>query len=762
MAGAGSKAGNLDFLRRKGFPVPPTWLCTWDTCAACLDEDPAAIVHLRAELESTLDSKKKYAVRSSANVEDSVSGSFAGQFRSVLDVQGPDAVIKAVTSVCESVTSPEATRYLTKIGRRQNDLKMAVIIQQMVDPVVSGVAFSRNPMTGLNEIVVEAVRGLGEQLVQDGITPARWVHKWGEYTGEPTETDIPPEVVDEVVRGTKRIAREFRRPVDLEWVWDGYRLWWVQLREITAIENINIYSNRISREFLPGMIKPLVWSVNIPLVNSAWIRLLDELVGHTGLKPEDLARAFHYRAYFSLSAIGRVFEALGLPQETLELLLGIESTGPEKPKFKPSARTWFLLPRMLWSSLKMWRLERRIRPFLPFMHERFDRLRSEDLTGKNENQLLDHVERLFQQGTETAYYNIVVPLLMQLYNRLVKRRLERSGLDYERYDPALGMDELEGHDPKTVLNRLHARFEGLGEDTRSRVSFNGYSALSVPELASFRRSVDDFIGRFGHFSGSGNDFSAKPWREDPDLVVRMIADHRPPEPPKFGSTEIEKALRGPFSRLSLRRARRFRIYRQQVSSLYTYGYGLFRDVFFELGDRFVARSLLDDRDDILYLYLDEVRGAVAGADMDLRSLAGERRREMKAVEDAPLPTIIFGDDAPPVYDETGSRLKGTPTSRGYYRGPVTVVRDPANADRLRNGDVLVIPYSDVGWTPLFARAGAVVSGSGGILSHSSIIAREYGIPAVVSVPGALDIPDGAVVAVDGYKGEVTIQEEPAP
>jgi phosphohistidine swiveling domain-containing protein len=727
-----------------------------------MDPNSALRGGLGNEIEASLDGNSSYAVRSSANIEDLLSGSFAGQFRSVLDVRGPDAVLKAVTSVCRSADSPEVASYLAKTGRSPAELKMAVVIQQMVSPVVSGVAFSRNPVTGLDEVVVEAVRGSGEQLVQDGITPARWVNKWGEYTSRPKDSDIPPEVVDEVVQGTKQIARKFRRAVDLEWVWDGARLWWVQVREITAIDNINIYSNRISREFLPGMIKPLVWSVNIPLVNSAWIRLLDELVGHSGLKPEDLARAFHYRAYFSLSAIGRVFEALGLPQETLELLLGIESTGPEKPKFKPSARTWLLLPRMLWSSLKMWRFERRVRPFIPVMRERFDRMRSENLAGKNENQLLDHVDCLFEQGTETAYYNIVVPLLMQLYNRLVKRRLERSGLDYERYDPVLGMDELEGHDPKTVLNRLHAEFEGLGEDARSRVRSNGYSALSVPELASFRRSVDDFIDRFGHFSSSGNDFSARPWREDPDLVVRMIADHRPPEPSKSGSTEIGKALRGPLSRMSLRRARRFRIYREQVSSIYTYGYGLFRDVFFELGERLVARGLLDDRDDILYLYLDEVRGAVAGADADLRNLAGERRREMKAVENAPLPTIIFGDDAPPVYDETGSRLKGTPTSRGYYRGPVTVVRDPANADRLQNGDVLVIPYSDVGWTPLFARAGAVVSGSGGILSHSSIIAREYGIPAVVSVPGALDIPDGTVVAVDGYKGEIAIQEEPAP
>jgi phosphoenolpyruvate synthase/pyruvate phosphate dikinase len=103
-----------------------------------------------------------------------------------------------------------------------------------------------------------------------------------------------------------------------------------------------------------------------------------------------------------------------------------------------------------------------------------------------------------------------------------------------------------------------------------------------------------------------------------------------------------------------------------------------------------------------------------------------------------------------------SRLKGTPTSQGYYRGPVKVVKGLEDFHKVQQGDVLVVPFTDVGWTPLFARAGAVVAESGGILSHSSIIAREYHIPAVVSVQGATLLKDGMLVAVDGYQGEVLL------
>jgi len=104
-------------------------------------------------------------------------------------------------------------------------------------------------------------------------------------------------------------------------------------------------------------------------------------------------------------------------------------------------------------------------------------------------------------------------------------------------------------------------------------------------------------------------------------------------------------------------------------------------------------------------------------------------------------------------------LSGTPTSRGYYQGAARVVRGIKDFEKVQTGDVLIVPFSDVGWTPLFSRAGAVIAESGGMLSHSSIVAREYDIPAVVSVSGACQIADGKLVTVDGYRGEVTIHAE---
>ena len=136
----------------------------------------------------------------------------------------------------------------------------------------------------------------------------------------------------------------------------------------------------------------------------------------------------------------------------------------------------------------------------------------------------------------------------------------------------------------------------------------------------------------------------------------------------------------------------------------------------------------------------------------------ERKKEMDDFRDIIPPTTIYGDQPLPLEEPSGNILVGTPTSRGYYRGPARIIRGIEDGQRIDSGDVLVVPYSDVGWTPMFTKAGAVVAESGGMLSHSSIVAREYGIPAVVSVTGACKLLDSRVVTVDGFRGKVIIHD----
>jgi pyruvate,water dikinase len=203
------------------------------------------------------------------------------------------------------------------------------------------------------------------------------------------------------------------------------------------------------------------------------------------------------------------------------------------------------------------------------------------------------------------------------------------------------------------------------------------------------------------------------------------------------------------------------LYREQISSLYTLGYGLFRDYFLALGNHLASREVIGNQDDVFYLYFDEVVRIVKSSseDPEYTRLINHRRNEMDSCKDLIIPSIIYGDQPPSIDKRKQEKLSGTPTSNGYYKGSAKVIRSMDDFDKLNQGDVLVIPYSDVGWAPLFTKAGAVIAESGGILSHSSIIAREYGIPAVVSVSGACQIENNTVVAVDGYAGEITLFNE---
>jgi pyruvate,water dikinase len=194
--------------------------------------------------------------------------------------------------------------------------------------------------------------------------------------------------------------------------------------------------------------------------------------------------------------------------------------------------------------------------------------------------------------------------------------------------------------------------------------------------------------------------------------------------------------------------------------MYVYGYGLFRPFFLRLADQMVDRGWLKAREDIFYLDWQEIQKCLDKPDPEeLWRKVNKRKDEMDAYSSVLLPDIIYGENPPPVSSISTNRLIGTPTSQGYYSGSIKVVRGRDDFGKVESGDIIVIPYSDVGWTPIFARAGAVVAESGGLLSHSSIIAREYHIPAIVSVPNCMHLTDGQKASVNGFSGEVELIDE---
>jgi phosphohistidine swiveling domain-containing protein len=760
----GQKASNLRQLADKGFRIPRTYVIPWEAHQRYLANDISVIETLRSELASILLPDRKYAIRSSASIEDSLERSFAGQFKTVLNVNGVDPVLQAAWSIWATAISPGVQQYLAQLPDDHQRLDMAIIVQEMVHPIISGVAFSRNPMTGADEIVVEAVDGSGVQLVQEGLTPQRWTYKWGEWTAIAEESTIPLEVIQDVVHGTRKIARSLNQIIDLEWVYDGNQIFWVQVREITTLRDLNIYSNRISREMISGQIKPLIWSINIPLVITQWIRLLDEMVGTTHLQPEQLAKRFHHRVYFNMGILGQVFNRAGLPSEGLEMMMGVVPKEAGRPAMRMSRGMLKLFPRLMSFFYHKWYFSSKIQKNVPPLIQAIRSIDVSAVAQYNEIEILGAIRHLYDLIAKLAYYNITAPLLMMMYNGMISSQLKKQGVNSEQFDLMENMPEIEQYSPDRDLMELHQIYCNSDVNLQSAIQAGNISDLEESEAGvEFLHKVNGFLNRYGHLSDNGNDFSTVPWRENPAMILRMISSYIRLE--AHGNRHLhlkDIRRRGLIFNLLYRRARQFRLFREQISSTYTYGYGLFRPYFLSLGERWVQKGILECASDIFYLDWQTVQILVEQPDQaprDIRGQIEEIKSDMEKSRDLELPPVIYGDTPPPVIPTNSRRLHGTPTSQGYYSGPARVVRGIEDFPKVQSGDVLVIPFSEVGWTPLFAKAGAVVAESGGVLSHSSIVAREYHIPAVVSVPGAMKICDNQHVTVDGFKGEISLAEQ---
>ena len=754
----GNKANSLIFLHHYGFNIPLTYLVTTGAYERYRAGEETIHENLKKELEGL--PSRTWAIRSSTSAEDSHEYSFAGQFQTVINVSGTEAIMAAVRKVWDSARILDDNDYIRKTG--VSAIRCGVIIQEMIPAKLAGVSFSRNPVTNRNETVIEAVEGAGEELVQKGITPMRWrIMKKTVLEGNEQHPMI--EVIRRIAADTAKLKRYYGRHIDIEWVHDGRQLYYLQLRQITARKEVAVYSSKMAREMLPGQVKPLVWSVNIPMVNSTWIGLLEEITGPLDTKPEDLARPFYYQAYFNIAVLGSILQKIGVPADSLEKFMTGHESGMHS--FRPGIRALrhtFRIMRFLKSKLAFEKtFLREFEPLKSRCREMAKTIPAEFSPGTYPGLY----SRLFETGRKLAYLNIVTPMLMTIYHKGLKKKLARAGLDYDTLDFRKDFPQLRDYEPLPLLLEIKERIAALPPETREKCT--SMAALrSMPEAVGICKAIDQFIELFGHLSESGNDFSHVKWEEDGETVFRMIlsADGQERKRKLFTIDGLEESgIRVPASlRKAYLRAGRFKVYREQISSLYISGYGLFRRLFLLAGGEMVSHGILGKPDDIFYLTRNEVdeimrNPEVAGGN-DYRERVVRRRNEMEETKDIVLPVVIYGEDAPPPETGKSRNHSGTGTSPGTFTGKTKLVRSVSDFDKVVKGDIILIPFSDVSWTTVLAKAGAIVSETGGMLSHCSIIAREMGIPAMVSVPNACAIGSGLTATVNGSNGVLTIHD----
>jgi phosphohistidine swiveling domain-containing protein len=817
----GGKAAGLARLRAAGLPVPPTRvvpaevLDMWLTDRGLHRGAPAERVRT-ALIEGSLPKAwgealiaagralgPRLAVRSSGADEDGATRSLAGLFHTALGVE-PEGVPDAVRAVWASAFGEAA------VAGRGRASGMAVVLQAMIEPDAAGVLFTINPQNGSwREVVVEAVRGQGEALVSGRQAPQWWVvrrprrlpaqriwnrltlrvaeedrvpqeHTWGVGSnGELTRRPVPNDqrAVPLLARGellhlcrlALRAELAAGEPLDVEWARVGSRITLLQARPITRVGAPRprdvLWTRRFLGERWPTPPTPLSWSLLAPVID--WfIAYPDVQERYLGGGPA--VRLIRGRPYLNATVFRHLlFKLPGAPAPGFMLeLIPPDEVETWRRRFRVKA-DWAVYNAIFATTWRERRWERfAFDPFTNHLvwdefHTRFLReLSALDGPTLGPRDAVGRVEA--QQALVRDYLSVHVCSL--LFANLWYQVLESALATWAPGSASRWMERLAVCPPgNKTLEANHALWElaraaGPGDlDALARRS---------PPSSGFQARLADFLREYGHRAESSWEIFSPRWAQRPDLLVPLLADPGLEAPRQragrqeqdFHAARLEVLAEvGGWRARVLDRliflTRRYLLLRENQRFAFDLLLAAMQRTLLALG----ATLPLDDAADVRWLAWDEARGLALGTLATAPPVASRRAEHAAACLDDP-PIFLRGEDSADRIT-AGSRLDGLAVAPGRARGPVRVLRNVGDGAALKAGEILVAHALDPGWTALLPRAGGLVLELGSVLSHGSVIAREYGVPGVVNVTGATRrLRDGQEVTVDGGRGLVWLHD----
>jgi len=594
------------------------------------------------------------------------------------------------------------------------------------------------------------------------------------------------------VDAVRRAGASRGGPQDVEWAIDPEGVVLLQSRPVTTLPagEGTLWTRANFIEVLPDLPSPLLLSL-WDATETAMVRYYEE-VGIDVRRWGKLSKVHHGRLYFNASLIGRMNETLGVPPAFGQLCLGHALPPGEDPyrvRWGVALRHWRVLLRLAAGQLGA---GRRLRRLMQGVAAYRRAVAAVDLSGASDEELGAWLDAGWALLSES------MPLIFSAAGGLMSHLLRLGALLRGRVDSIEGfLGRMTAPGEKTVNAAQGLDFLALARDAasdprcrdyfaRGRVPFSDWeTALAgTPFPAAFR----GFLDRYGHRGIHESEIARPRFREDPSYLLRTLAEavRRPdrpdPEAMERGRVrEARAAWRELLSRLSwherlvpwrllavraaLGRIKRFQILRERVRSEGFRGMEPIRAILEELGRRWAARGWLEQAGDVYRLPAGDLQAALAdpSSGAAVRALAARRRVDEARWRTETMPNLLRETPGgelvpvgppPPGAGEEGD-WRGLAVSGGRARGPAAVIRTLDDFARMRPGAILVAPATDPAWSPLFALARGIAVEMGGLLSHGSILAREYALPAVVNVPGlCAAVRDGEWVEVDGWRGSV--------
>ena len=820
---AGGKAAHLGELSRiEGVRVPAGFCVTTDgfrqimTAAPAADEllgrlsrltpdDRAAIGALSAQIRQIIEGtvipddlaaaitgsaarlgeQAACAVRSSATAEDLPAASFAGQQDTYLNVTGPAAILRHVSRCWASLFTERAVAYRQRNGFDHRKVAMAVVVQQMVFPLTSGVLFTADPVTSSRKVSsVEASFGLGEALVSGLVTPDFYQVRGGAVVartvagGQPALTD--PQIV-RLARLGRQIEARFGHPQDIEWCLADDEFQIVQSRPITTLfpvplagdQENHVYVSVGHQQMMTDPMKPLglaFWQLTTP-------RPMAEAGGRLFVDVTRLLGAPASRAAF-------LQVMRGSDPLMADALQTIVDRGDFVPPFPDEGPVW----TPTGSTSDPIEADPAIVAELIESSEASCAALKRDIRARSGPELIDFILADISELRRILFD----PRSHQVF----MTAMEASGWLNEHVQTWLGeqnvADTLTQSVPGNVTSEMGLALLDVADVIRphrdvvaflERVEDDGFLDR-LPALEGGREASDAiraYLGRYGMRCVGEIDITRPRWSEHPAALVPMILGNIRNFEPGAAGRRFEQgrdealakeqellvrlralpdgAAKADETKRMIDRVRTFIGYREYPKYHMVSRYFVYKQALLTEAERLVRARVLPEREDIFYLRLSELQDVVRTNQAD-ESLIRRRKEAFRSYAALTPPRVLTSDGevVAGTYgrDVPSGALAGLPVSAGTVEGRARVVLDMAGAD-LEADDILVTAYTDPSWTPAFVTIRGLVTEVGGLMTHGAVIAREYGLPAVVGVENATRlIRDGQRIRVHGSDGYVEV------
>jgi pyruvate,water dikinase len=788
------------------------------------------------------------AVRSSAIAEDLPLASFAGQYDSFLNLINVDQVILCIKKIYMSLWSDRALLYRYKNKIPHNIVKIAVIIQKMVQSKSAGVLFTLNPLTyDKTEILIESNFGLGESIVSGRSSPDQFFiqksksgllkivtkrigvkklitnpksieEKGGiEYIEISTDlsqkSSLSENLIIKLAETGIKVEKKFNRmPQDIEWAIDqNNQIYILQTRPVTGLreETKNpeiLWSRGYSDDYWNDNVTPLFFELLGDQITKVVNIELNSIMGYHQMDLQ-LLKLYNAHVYFNLNVIKRKIEYEIPKFMRNEDILNYFPEGTGSYGKKTMKDLPFHLIKRIVAELRVMlydpngSMSKTAKAYEEWTKEVFTAFRIDfnkklinivesgkfqdllDLANELDRIMINHF-RLIRYGIPV--HNIGMNLLIQY---LLKRFLGKEKCS--RYYPIL-VSGLE-HKLTETNDKVYYLASIVNESTdlkniilniKSEQIYETILKKGNPSIKKFLIEFEKFLNGHGD-RGFSRDIYYPRWREKPmanifDILKSLVMDEwqdlrklkkknlRKRElVEKLVETEIRKQRLGIFKwkffSIILKNSRRYIVFRENQRFNLDKWITMNRNLFLEIGKHFVKQEIIPDKEKVFFLYKKEIKKLLLNKynkkEIEEISLKSEERyKDFIRNENSIPPKFILGTkefNDILKHNKESKRYIGIPASQGIITAPLRIIEDIELISTVKSGEILVVPRTDPGWTPIFSKIGGLITETGGILSHGAVVSREYGIPAVTNITNACKIfQTGQIIKINGFKGIV--------